>query len=345
MKNFLSTGSTLLNLACSGKPTGGFEKGTYNFIVGDSWSGKTFLGFTCLAEATQNSTFDDYRLVYDNVEGGARMDIARFFGEACAKRVEPPDSDDEGPIYSEWVEDFYMHLDAAIKDGRPFVYILDSMDATSSESESKKHDERNKARQKNKESAGSYGDGKAKLNAAGIRSALSGLRDTGSILIILNQTRANIGAGLFESRKTRSGGHALTFYATLELWSSVAKQLKREINGKKRQVGIVSKVQIKKNRHTGRVRTVEIPILHSYGIDDIGGNIAYLIDEGRVRKKGVQIRIDDLDVAGTYSQMTGTGTLVTKIEEQGLEKDLQLIVADVWDDIESKSQEKRRPRY
>ena len=42
-KDFLSTGSTLLNLACTGKPYRGFAKGKYYFIVGDSSSGKTFL--------------------------------------------------------------------------------------------------------------------------------------------------------------------------------------------------------------------------------------------------------------------------------------------------------------
>jgi len=57
--NLLSTGSTLLNLACSGRVNGGFLKGFYYFIVGDSKSGKTFLSLTCLAEASINKDFDD----------------------------------------------------------------------------------------------------------------------------------------------------------------------------------------------------------------------------------------------------------------------------------------------
>ena len=77
-KDFLSTGSTLLNLACTGFPNRGFVKGRYYFIVGDSTSGKTWLSLTCLAEASINPNFKDYRFIYDNAEDGALMDITRF---------------------------------------------------------------------------------------------------------------------------------------------------------------------------------------------------------------------------------------------------------------------------
>ena len=41
-RDFVSTGSTLLNLASTGKIDNGFAKGKYYYIVGDSASGKTF---------------------------------------------------------------------------------------------------------------------------------------------------------------------------------------------------------------------------------------------------------------------------------------------------------------
>ena len=46
VKEGLSTGSTLLNLACTGKTHAGFLPGYYYFIVGDSVSGKSFLSLT-----------------------------------------------------------------------------------------------------------------------------------------------------------------------------------------------------------------------------------------------------------------------------------------------------------
>ena len=50
---FLSTGCTLLNLACAGSRRGGFTVGHFTYLVGDSTSGKTFLALTCLAEAAE----------------------------------------------------------------------------------------------------------------------------------------------------------------------------------------------------------------------------------------------------------------------------------------------------
>src|SRR4051812_12715337 len=87
---YVSTGSTRLNLAISGKSYGGFQKGTYNLFVGDSSSGKTFITLTTLAEAANNPAFDDYQLIYDPAEGGAKMDFGHFFGQKLAERIADP---------------------------------------------------------------------------------------------------------------------------------------------------------------------------------------------------------------------------------------------------------------
>src|SRR3990167_7048795 len=116
----VSTGSTLLNLACSDHPDCGFFKGAYYYLVGDSTSGKTWLSLSCFAEACLNSHFRDYRLIFDDVEGGDMMDMAYYFGERAAKRLEAPAlSQRKGPINSDTVESFYYHISDLIKDGRP----------------------------------------------------------------------------------------------------------------------------------------------------------------------------------------------------------------------------------
>src|SRR6266568_200674 len=86
----LSSGSTLLNLACTGYPDLGFLKGGYYYLVGDSISGKTWLSMSCFAEACRNKAFHNYRLVFDDVEGGALMDVEHYFGREVALRMEPP---------------------------------------------------------------------------------------------------------------------------------------------------------------------------------------------------------------------------------------------------------------
>ena len=57
--DLLKTGSTVLDLAISGRRAGGIPKGKYVWMVGDSSSGKTFLMLTCLAEASINKGFDN----------------------------------------------------------------------------------------------------------------------------------------------------------------------------------------------------------------------------------------------------------------------------------------------
>lgn len=339
-KDFVGTGSTLLNLACTGNPYRGFAKGKYYFIVGDSVSGKTFLSLTCLAEASMNPNFDDYRFIYDNAEDGALMDIEKFFGKKVFERMEPPkwlDSLLNEPAYSSTIEEFYYHVDDAIKIGRPFIYILDSMDSLSSQEESGKFAEQKTAYRTGREVAGTYGISKAKENSAKLRRVLTPLRDTGSILIIINQTRDNIGFG-FE-RKTRSGGHALRFYATIEMWSSVKRKISRNVMGKKRQLGVECLIQIKKNRITGREWNISIPIYHSFGIDDIGSCVDYLIDEGYWQRKGNTIKAPEMDFTGHKEK------LIRHIEKGGLEKDLREMVGDVWTKVGDKCSVKRKRRY
>lgn len=339
--DLLSTGSTLLNLACTGHWQGGFAKGRYYFIVGDSQSGKTFLSLTCFAEAAINLNFDDYRLIFDDVEGGALMDIERYFGRRVARRLESPASESDGsPIYSQTLDQFYFYIYAALKQGRPFVWVLDSMDALSSSYEGRKFEEKAAAHKKGTKVAGDYGDGKAQLNSRNMRVVLAGLRATGSILIVVNQTRDNVGAGMFEPRKTRSGGHALTFYATLELWAAIGGVIKKEVNEKKRQVGIKARIRVRKNRVTGKDRTVLVPIHNSYGIDDITGCIDFIIEEGHWKMhKGGQLDAPEFQFTGTRV------ALVRKIIEEGLETDLRVVTQEVWDLIEGSLVLNRPPRY
>lgn len=343
----LSTGSTLLNLACADDPMGGFVPGKYFFIVGDSASGKTFLSMTCFAEAVRNEAFKDYRLIYDNIEDGMLMDLDRLFGEAVADRIEGPDKDnDNEPVFSDTIESFYFHLDRAFDNGQPFIYVLDSMDALDSEGGDKKFDAHKKAyfRRRNKEAkegnekvAGSYGMEKAKLNSEYLRKALKRLRETGSILIILSQTRDNVGS--MWGGKTRAGGKALRFYATTEIWSSIAKTIKKQVNGKEREVGVRVELEVRKNRITGRRACVEIDIFPDYGIDDTGSCVDYLVEEKFWTVTKQTIDASHLGMVGTRDK------IICGIEKKGLVHRLRELCGECWRGVEEACAMKRQPRY
>lgn len=353
LSDLLSTGSTLLNLGCTGDPRGGFSKGLFFFIVGDSQSGKTFLSLTCFAEAALNPAFADYRLIFDDAENGALMNIERFFGKAVADRVEPPAIDKKGnPINSRFIEEFYGNLYDALHDKRPCIYVLDSMDALTSTSEEKKFKEKQAAILKGRDAKsgapgqwvfkGDYGDGKAKINSRSLRSCVADLRDTGSILIIINQTRDNINAGMFDPKKIRSGGKSLTFYAHLELWSSLGPKIKKLVRGKQHVVGVTARVNIRKNRIAGKDRTVEVPIFYNYGIDDIRGCINFLVSnkQWNCSSSGLIDSGNDLGLEPMKEKK-----LIREIEKQGLEMDLRYVTADCWRAIEQELTDERKPRY
>ena len=336
--DYLSSGSSLLNLACTGDANKCFLKGYYYHIVGDSQSGKTFLSLTCLAEATLNPAFKDHRFIFDNAEDGALMDIRHFFGAKVADKIEAPQITKKGTtIFSNTIEDFYYHVDDAVKDGRPFIYILDSMDSLSSEAEKTKFQDQKKANRKNKIITGSMGDGKAKKNSGGIRQLIPALKASGSILIVISQTRDNMGFG-FET-KSRSGGHALKFYATLEIWSSCGKKIKKTVRGKDRPIGINSILKIKKNRVAGKDRQITVPIYYALGFDDVGGCIDYLLDENHWKQTGQTIIAPEFDFEGTKTK------LIDIIEGGKLETKLRSIVQKVWDEIETACDPGRKPRY
>lgn len=327
-KDFLSTGSTMLNLSCTDYPDRGFAKGHYYLIVGTSRSGKTWLSLSCLAEAAKNPNFNAYRFIYNNVERGALMNIKRFFGAEVERRLVT--------THSYRIEDFYDHIDKISNRPFPFIYILDSMDALTSEQEIKTFKKQKIGRKEEKDTAGSYGDGKAKVNSQNLRRLMGPLSKTGSILIIINQTRDKLtGFG----GKTRSGGNALQFYATLELWSDIKNSIYKNYKGKKRFQGSLCTLRIRKNRVTGKDRTIEVPIYNTYGMDDIDSCVNYLVSEKHwVANKG-RIAAPEFEYKGRVSG------LIEHIANNNMEKDLSMIVGDVWREIEEAVSIKRKPRY
>jgi recombination protein RecA len=342
-KPLLSTGSTLLNLACSGKVEGGFGPGHYILLVGDTNSGKTWLSLTCFAEASINEAYKEHRLIFDDAENGALMDMEKFFGKEAAERIESPGMEDGEPVFSETAEDFYFHVDDALKDGRPFIYVLDSIDSLTSIASEDKFEKNKKLHREGKDTTGSYGDGKAKINSENLRKIVGDLEKSDSILIIINQTRDNLDPMPFSPKKGRSGGWALEFYSHLVLWSSVGGQINRTVKGKKRQIGVISNVKVKRSRITGRQRGAELPIYHSFGIDDIGSCVDFLVSEGvwKKAKKGGMIT-----VTGLGPEFKGRiDDVVCRIEEEGAEEDLKSLVVETWQDIEEACKVERKSRY
>ena len=331
---FLSTSSTLLNLACSGKANGGLPVGSYVLFVGDTNSGKSFFSKAFLAEASINKAFDGYELILDDVERADKIDTRKFFGSKLMKRIQPPKKDSKGePIYSETVEDLYKNVNEAIKRG-PCIYICDSETGLTCRADIKKAEK--------DDGKGSYNLDKPKIHSTKLRQLMTPLEKSGSILIIINQTRDRIGFGAQFDPKTRPGGRALEFYATVQMWTSIKERIKKQAAGKKRQVGILSRIRVKRSRVTGKDRTIDTPIYWSIGIDELGSMVNWLVEEKHW--KGTK-EADGRVVAPEFKFDGSKEDLIRKIETEGLERELKAIVVETWGAIEDACKILRKSRY
>lgn len=323
LDRLVPTGSTLMNLACSDNESGGFALGKMVNLIGDSDSGKTAIVLTTLAEVCRMEQFDSYDLVYDDTEAAMEFNLEKLFGKSMASRVTVIKS-------SHTIQEFQNNILNAVEKGTPFIYVLDTLDALTSDQEIEKAD----AKRKGKKTAGSYGMDKAKGISQMLRMVVRAIRDTESLLIIISQTRDNIDPMSFV-KKTRSGGKALKFYATQEIWVAVGGKIK----SRDRQIGVNSIVKVERSKLTGKKRTIKFPIYYDYGVDDIESCIDFMVNEGEWPVDKKTITAQGLGISGTKR------SLVRQIEEGGLERELQKIVGGAWCKIEDSIKLNRKPRY
>lgn len=323
----IPTGSTLLNLCCSDRIEGGYVCGKMVNIIGDSAAGKTMLALSMLAEIANTPRFDDYLLIYDEPEYACQFDIRYLFGNKVADRIIDFTSDEERSSVT--IEDFYSKIVRFSKNDTPFIYVLDSLDALTTEEEQK----RANTLAKKGEMGGSYKTEKPRLMSELLRECVDRISNTKSLLVVISQTRDKIGV-TFGQKKTRSGGRALKFYLTHELWLSVVKSIK--VN--KRDIGSDVAVRVSKNKLTGKKRNATFNIYNDYGIDDIGSCIDFLVDESHWAKRG-RIDAKEFEIKGFRKD------LIQYIEANNLEKELHKIVQTVWDETEEQLRLNRKPKY
>ena len=333
----IPSGSIMLNLACSNTHRGAYELGRMVNLIGDSGTGKTYLALEMMAQCAERRAFKNHRLIYDDPEHALSMDIPGLFGRKLADRLIAPNDEpvlDCGQA-SYTMEEFEYNFMRALKEG-PCIYVLDSFDALTCEQDLEKVAERHEAYEKGKEVAGSYNMAKAKLASQVLRNVVSLIDNSDSFLFIISQTRDNITPGSFEKR-TRSGGKALKFYASHEIWLACTGKLKQAVNKKQRVIGQQLRAKVSKNKLTGAFREVDFDFRHGYGCDDIASALEFLLQENAISGSSKNL---------TWGRCSGTfSKVVSMIEDDGLEAQLFNDVQETWPDVEERLKPKRKPKY
>ena len=316
-ERLVPTGSTLLNLALSDDPYGGFYLGTIVNIVGDKSAGKSFLLWTTFAESTYDKRFDDHDLIYDEPESSLEFDLHKLFGSAVEERVILD-------ILSGSVEDFHDNVLAKANGKNPFIYGLDSLDMICPEDEIDRDIRK-----------GTYGGQKPKLISEILRKIVQKVKNTNSLVIIISQTRDNIGV-TFGDKKTRSGGKALGFACTHEIWLAIESHVKR----RERDVGVNVLCKVKKNKLTGKHRTINFPIYFDYGIDDIISCIEFLLEEKRWKKDKLKIVTN-----GDFEDISMQNLIDFIESNDDNRKKLIEVTAETWREIEESIATDRPSKY
>jgi hypothetical protein len=168
-----------------------------------------------------------------------------------------------------------------------------------------------------------------------LRVIKGGMKETNSLLFIISQTRDNIGFGAMFTPKVRTGGRALKFYCSHEIWLAVGKKHKK----KGLEVGADVMSKVSKNKLTGKKREIQFPIYYDYGVDDLVSCVDFLIEQKVWTKSGSKITTNDLFPESTIAK------LISTIEDEDREQEVLDLASETWLDREDAVKLRRKKKF
>lgn len=257
---YLHTGSSLLNLALTGKIRSGYPLGRVINVIGDKSTGKTLLAIEA-AHLFLNLP-EQFKPRVSYFEAEAAFDL--HYAAALGLQV-----DKINFIRKQTIEELYDELQAICKeppDESHHFFCIDSLDALTTEKELE--DDIRK---------GSFNMGKQKLLNRLFREFVSPLEERNVSLFILSQVRMNIDPRSFEKFQ-RSGGKGLDHFCSQILMMREVGKMKKKTTSD-RPYGIEVEVNVKKNKSASPLRKAKFPIIFNYGIDEIHSLINFLLSK------------------------------------------------------------------
>jgi recombination protein RecA len=257
VQQWVPSGCTLLDCMLGN----GYPLGRIVNIVGDRSTAKTALATEAVINFLQK--YPNGAARYAETEAAFDTSYAKSMGLPLDK-VDFGNPDEHMLTVEDFSRDLAKYLEERTKTDTPGIYVLDSLDALSDESELSKDI-----------SEGSFGAAKAKKLSQLFRMYTRKVSDANVLLLVVSQVRDNIGA-MFGEKHKRSGGKALDFYASIVIYLAHIKTLKKTISKVERPYGVMIKAKTKKNKVAPAFREVEFPFLFNYGVDDEVASKAWL---------------------------------------------------------------------
>jgi len=271
IKDFVSTGSTMLDLAISNKPNGGIAVGRITELNGLESSGKSLIGAHILAETQKKGGV----AVYIDTETSVSTEFLGAIGVDVQSMLY---------LHLETVEDIFSAIEEIVSKVREsdkdrlVTILVDSLAAASTNVEMEADFEKD-----------GWATSKAIIVSKALRKITQMIGRQRVALVFTNQLRQKLGV-MFGDPWTTSGGKALPFHSSTRIRLKNKGQIK---DAKKNTIGMTILAQVIKNRLGPPLRSCEFPLFFESGIDDIGSWLKVMKDHNIVKQAGAWYTITD----------------------------------------------------
>ena len=265
IKEFVSTGSSVLDLAISNRPNGGVAVGRITEINGLESSGKSLIGTHILAETQKR----DGVAVYIDTETSVSREWLETIGVDVSQLLY---------LHVETVEDIFESIEEIVlqvrgsdKD-RLVTILVDSLAAATTKVELDADFDKD-----------GWATSKAIIVSKALRKITQMIGRERIALVFTNQLRQKLGV-MFGDPWTTSGGKALPFHASTRIRLKNMGQIK--VGAKNDVIGMKCRAQIIKNRLGPPLRHADFNLYFDSGIDDMGSWLTVLKDHKLLKIAG-----------------------------------------------------------
>ena len=273
---WISTGSTMLDLAIANRPNGGLPVGRIIEITGLEASGKSLLAAHALADTQRKGGL----AVYIDTENA----ISREFLEAIGINLK-----DMLYVPLETIEDIFDAIDSIVESVRKgskdrlVTIVVDSVAGASTKQEMAADYDKD-----------GWATSKAIILSKAMRKITNFVGRSRICLIFTNQLRTRLGVS-FGDQWTTSGGKAIAFHSSVRLRLKSVGQIKMKVDGRDEILGITTRAQVVKNRMGPPLRSVDYDIYFDSGIDDFGSWLTMLKEYNLVTQAGAWYTYTDTE--------------------------------------------------
>ena len=279
VNEWISSGCSMLDLAISNRPKGGFPVGRITEITGLEASGKSLLGAHALAETQKIGGL----AVYIDTESATSSEFLHAIGVDLKSMLYVP---------LETIEEIFETIETIVENVRKsdkdrlVTIVVDSIMGASTKIEMDAQYDKD-----------GYATSKSIILSKAMRKVTNWIARERICLIFTNQLRTKLGVS-FGDPWTTSGGKALPFHSSVRLRLKSMGQIKvpKTVNTQEQVVGIKTRVSIVKNRMGPPHRKIDYDIYFDSGIDNYGGWLNIMKDFSLVQQAGAWYTYEDTDI-------------------------------------------------